>query len=122
VGHPRFLHTEIHLFLPHTCNEEDKNYQSVPHPMSGTDESDGFTSIEDANPDLVGVYVNDFPLPPIPKRHNDEEVLVFIRQGIFDVHIYEQARQYKPFGGPVPIQSNALWALRELNSVLYDAG
>ena len=129
--------------------------------MSGTDESDGFT---EPDPDLVGVYVDGFPLPPTPKRHNDEELLASIRQipitpmdspqqpgdinqhrplrviiaggglgglslastliqkGIFDVHIYEQARQYKPFGGPIQIQSNALWALRELNSVLYDAG
>jgi len=112
--------------------------------MSGTDESDGFTgSMKEADPDLVGVYVDGFPLPPIPKRDDDEELLASIRQipitpmdspqqpgginqhrplrviiaggglgglslastliqkGIFDVHIYEQARQYKPFGGPI---------------------
>lgn len=39
----------------------------------------------------------------------------------YDVHIYEQATQYKPFGGPIQIQSNALWALREINPTLYEA-
>lgn len=38
-----------------------------------------------------------------------------------DVHVFEQARQYKPFGGPIQIQSNALWALKEINPVLYSA-
>ncbi len=42
-------------------------------------------------------------------------------QKAFDVHIFEQARQYKPFGGPIQIQSNALWALREINPALYSA-
>ena len=39
-----------------------------------------------------------------------------IREG-YDVHVFEQAAQYKPFGGPIQIQSNALWALREINGV-----
>jgi zeaxanthin epoxidase len=43
-----------------------------------------------------------------------------IRKG-FDVHVFEQTRQYKPFGGPIQIQSNALWALKEINPVLYSA-
>ena len=38
-----------------------------------------------------------------------------------DVHVFEQARQYKPFGGPIQIQSNALFALREINPVLHSA-
>ena len=37
----------------------------------------------------------------------------------YDVHVFEQAEQYKPFGGPIQIQSNALWALREINPILY---
>jgi zeaxanthin epoxidase len=39
----------------------------------------------------------------------------------YDVHVFEQAKQYKPFGGPIQIQSNALWALREINPILYSA-
>jgi len=39
----------------------------------------------------------------------------------YDVHVFEQARQYKPFGGPIQIQSNALWALRQINPTLYSA-
>ena len=39
----------------------------------------------------------------------------------YDVHVLEQARQYKPFGGPIQIQSNALWALEQINPVLYEA-
>lgn len=38
-----------------------------------------------------------------------------------DVHVFEQATQYKPFGGPIQIQSNALWALNAINPVLYSA-
>lgn len=41
-----------------------------------------------------------------------------IRNG-FDVHVYEQAKQYQPFGGPIQIQSNALWALQQIHPVLY---
>jgi len=43
-----------------------------------------------------------------------------IRKG-FDVHVFEQAQQYKPFGGPIQIQSNALWALKQINPTLYEA-
>jgi len=43
-----------------------------------------------------------------------------IRKG-FDVHVLEQASQYKPFGGPIQIQSNALWALQQIHPVLYEA-
>jgi len=39
----------------------------------------------------------------------------------FDVHVFEAARRYKPFGGPIQIQSNALWALREIHPPLYEA-
>lgn len=131
--------------------------------MSGTDENDAAFSKEDEDydPDLQGVYVDGFPLPPLPIRKDDEELMKSIRKipitpldkpiqpgiiskdrplkviiaggGIgglslastliqkgFDVHIFEQARQYKPFGGPIQIQSNALWALREINPVLYE--
>jgi len=40
---------------------------------------------------------------------------------IFEVHILEQATQYKPFGGPIQIQSNALGALRRMNPRIYEA-
>ena len=43
---------------------------------------------------------------------------ILIHDG-YDVHVFEQAKQYKPFGGPIQIQSNALWALREINPILY---
>ena len=39
----------------------------------------------------------------------------------YDVHVFEQATQYKPFGGPIQIQSNALWALKAMSPVLYEA-
>ena len=41
--------------------------------------------------------------------------------GTMDVHVLEQATQYKPFGGPIQIQSNALWALQRIRPILYDA-
>lgn len=119
------------------------------------------------NPDLTGVFVDGFPLPPTPTRPNDVELLSSLRRvpitpldqplprrsllsdpksehpplrviiaggglgGLalasnliklgYDVHVFEQAKQYKPFGGPIQIQSNALWALREINPTLYSA-
>ena len=127
----------------------------------GKSATDDFREVE-ADPDLVGVFVDGFPLPPIPTRDDDEEkknrlrripitpinkpqkpgpinpsrplrVIIaggglgglstassLIQKG-FDVHIFEQARQYKPFGGPIQIQSNALWALREINPDIYSA-
>ena len=126
--------------------------------MSGTDEADGF---ED-NPDVAGVQVDGFPLPPTPVRDNDDAILAAMRrvpitaldsrldsrdltterplrviiaggglgglalastlvQKGFDVHVFEQAKKYKPFGGPIQIQSNALWALKKINPVLYSA-
>ncbi|KAL7531454.1 hypothetical protein ACHAWF_003776 [Thalassiosira exigua] len=39
----------------------------------------------------------------------------------YDVHVFVQATRYRLFGGPIEIQSNALWALREINPVLYSA-
>ena len=42
-------------------------------------------------------------------------------QSGYDVHVFEQATRYKPFGGPIQIQSNALWALKQINPILYDA-
>jgi len=94
----------------------------------------------DENPDLVGVRVDGFPLPPTPVRDNDKELAAAMRRvpirpldtplqpGVIttsrplrviiaggglgglalathliqkgcDVHVFEQARQYKPFGG-----------------------
>lgn len=44
-----------------------------------------------------------------------------IQLGNIDVHVFEQAIQYKPFGGPIQIQSNALWALQQMNPVILDA-
>jgi hypothetical protein len=102
--------------------------------MSGTDETDGFMD-DNPDPDLLGVYVDGFPLPKIPSRDDDDELLASIRrvplqpidtwqapgeinyerplrviiaggglgglslasfliQKGFDVHIFEQARQY----------------------------
>ena len=116
------------------------------------------------NPDLTGVFVDGFPLPPTPTRPDDAELQASLRRvpitsldtplpnrdlshsdnqplrviiaggglgGLalastlinegYDVHVFEQAKQYKPFGGPIQIQSNALWALREIKPVLYEA-
>jgi zeaxanthin epoxidase len=42
-----------------------------------------------------------------------------LRKG-FDVHVLEQAVQYRPFGGPIQLQSNALWALEQISPALYD--
>lgn len=39
----------------------------------------------------------------------------------FDVYVFEKARRYRPFGGPIQIQSNALWALKQINPVLYES-
>ena len=114
------------------------------------------------DPDLMGVFVDGFPLPPTPVFENDNELLASMRripitsldkhivsgqvsetrplrvlvaggglgglacasnliQKGMDVHVFEQTSQYKPFGGPIQIQSNALWALREMNPFLYQA-
>ena len=94
------------------------------------------TAEDDFDSDLLGVYVDGFPLPPTPVRDNDDELLADIRRipvtpigtppapgtisstrplrviiaggglgGLalasvcvkrgFDVHIFEQAQQYK---------------------------
>ena len=37
------------------------------------------------------------------------------------VLVVEQARQYQPFGGPIQLQSNALWALEQIDPVLLQA-
>jgi zeaxanthin epoxidase len=36
------------------------------------------------------------------------------------VHIFEQASQYAPYGGPIQIQSNAIRALQRINLVIFD--
>jgi zeaxanthin epoxidase len=43
-----------------------------------------------------------------------------LRRG-FDAHVLEQAARYRPFGGPIQIQSNALWALRRIAPELHEA-
>jgi hypothetical protein len=49
--------------------------------MSGTDEADGFKQDDsDSDPDLLGVYVDGFPLPKIPSREDDDELLASIRR------------------------------------------
>lgn len=117
------------------------------------------------DPDVLGVYVDGFPLPSIPVRDDDEELLRNIRRipltdlntpleprsltenneqaplrvliaggglgGLalasqliqlgMDVHVFEQVSRYKPFGGPIQLQSNALWALREISPPLFEA-
>ena len=130
---------------------------------------------EDANPDLVGVHVDGYPLPPTPSRSDDKELLArlqnvpghdlfctdnnddkltsppkstlferrtltaerplrvlvagggmgglaaasaLLRKG-FDVHVLEQAVKYKAFGGPIQLQSNALWALQQIAPELW---
>ena len=144
-------------FISTTFRSNDQTFRKSPTavPFAPVDE-DSF------DPDLVGVHVDGFPLPPTPVRDNDDELLASIRRipitpldtplepGIispkrplrviiaggglgglalasdlvqrgFDVHVFEQASQYKPFGGPIQIQSNALWALQQINPVLYSA-
>nr|ATG80391.1 plastid zeaxanthin epoxidase precursor [Madagascaria erythrocladioides] len=39
----------------------------------------------------------------------------------FDVRVYEQASSYKPFGGPIQVQSNALALLQDINESLTRA-
>lgn len=129
--------------------------------LHDSNDDDGY----DENPDLVGVHVEGFEIPPTPTRSDDEKLWQAIRQvpvmaldqpmasrnlgdtsnpplrvliaggglgglalashlialGRFDVHVFEQAQQYKPFGGPIQIQSNALGALQQINPVLYEA-
>ncbi|CAB9498837.1 Zeaxanthin epoxidase, chloroplastic [Seminavis robusta] len=43
-----------------------------------------------------------------------------LRQGV-NVHVLEQAVAYQPFGGPIQLQSNALWALQQMAPELYEA-
>jgi len=43
-----------------------------------------------------------------------------VRKG-YDAYVFEQATRYKPFGGPIQIQSNALEALRKINPALFEA-
>jgi len=44
--------------------------------------------------------------------------LVLRKQG-FDVHVFERAREYKPFGGPIQIATNALESLRRIDEDVY---
>ena len=46
--------------------------------------------------------------------------LVLQNQG-HDVHIYEKATSYRPFGGPIQIASNALESLKRIDQDVYDA-
>jgi len=151
--------------------------QSNPSHMSGSTKATNNYYYEDddnANPDLVGVHVDGYPLPPTPSRPDDAELLArlqsiqgktlfreassggttakheyerraltrkqrplrvlvaggglgglatasaLLRKGC-DVHVLEQAVQYKPFGGPIQLQSNALWALNQIAPELYEA-
>jgi zeaxanthin epoxidase len=131
----------------------------------------------DDDPDLLGTQIDGFPIPPVPNRDDDEELLASLRRvpirtsfdaplsprslsttsnsagddsdknaccsplrvliaggglgGLalastltnmgHDVYIFEKARRYKPFGGPIQIQSNALWALQQIRPALYQA-
>ena len=158
------------------CLDQKSCYRS----RQGATEQD-----QDGDPDLLGVRIDGFPLPPTPVRSDDQELLAdlhrvpvtsldqplparslehldpnqqqptaaknnnqqqqqqqqqqplrviiaggglgglalastLIRKG-FDVHVFEQATQYKPFGGPIQIQSNALSALQQIHPVLYSA-
>eukprot|EP00977_Amphora_coffeiformis_P027919 scaffold34663_cov205-Amphora_coffeaeformis.AAC.6 len=156
------LHTMLHNNNSNNGNDDDSP-------------NDAFNDEFDENPDLVGVHVDGYPLPPTPVRADDDELLAAIRrvpltepfdpmvprsisvskdnegegtdssqsqplriiiaggglgglalaseciQRGYDVHIFEQAKQYQPFGGPIQIQSNALWALSRINPAVYDA-
>jgi len=141
------------------CSTSPNAWQQ--HYNTKNNNDDGF----DENPDLVGVKIEGFPVPPIPVREQDEALQAAMRrvpitslheplkardltstnqplrvliaggglgglalastlirqQPGIDVHVLEQAVQYKPFGGPIQIQSNALWALEQINPVLYSA-
>ena len=127
-------------------------------------------NIDDANPDLVGVHVDGYPLPSTPCRPDDEELMNYLqsvpggdlfdldektqsnlferrtltperplrilvaggglgglatasallRKG-YDVHVLEQVVQYRAFGGPIQLQSNALWALQQIAPELFEA-
>jgi len=46
--------------------------------------------------------------------------LVLQNQG-HDVHIYEKATSYRPFGGPIQIASNALESLKRIDENVYNA-
>ena len=46
--------------------------------------------------------------------------LVLQNQG-HDVHIYEKATSYRPFGGPIQIASNALESLKRIDQTVYNA-
>jgi zeaxanthin epoxidase len=46
--------------------------------------------------------------------------LVLQKQG-HDVHIYEKATSYRPFGGPIQIASNALESLKRIDQDVYNA-
>ena len=46
--------------------------------------------------------------------------LVLQNQG-HDVHIYEKATSYRPFGGPIQIASNALESLKRIDQNVYNA-
>lgn len=43
-----------------------------------------------------------------------------VKHGV-DVTVYEQARKYRPFGGPIQVQSNALALLADVDTAITDA-
>lgn len=152
VPHVPFTHRRV---LRHMATQSRISRQMVESSSLSSDTYD---------PDLMGVFVDGFPLPPTPVRPDDDALLAQIRQvpitpidsplppstdkisstrplrviiaggglgglacastliqnGV-DVHVFEQARTYKPFGGPIQIQSNALKALRDIHAPLYEA-
>jgi zeaxanthin epoxidase len=46
--------------------------------------------------------------------------LVLLKQG-HDVHVYEKTSQYRPFGGPIQIASNALESIKRIDQDVYNA-
>ena len=46
--------------------------------------------------------------------------LVLQKQG-HDVHVYEKASEYRAFGGPIQIASNALESLKRIDHGVYDS-
>ena len=43
-----------------------------------------------------------------------------LQKGGWDVKVFEQATEYRPFGGPIQIASNGLEALKQIDSGLHD--
>lgn len=138
-GHDHLIFKSSHSFASPRSAVRLESLEELNHRRT----ADGLEPLEDDDPDKFRIptpmdiyYATGSPTVGKPGQRQDQDrpasvciagggigglfTGVTLRNAGYDIKIFERAKEYKPFGGPIQIASNGLEAVKRIDEGLYE--